>query len=166
MNDGQPSLPATSPPRAVDTKGASRPGRVTGKLKVALDLMVFGPTEGDNLGCALAMDDAAREAGLTTRTIRLALDRPHVRQYLNQQKQVFRASASAQNISALVKLRDKSGNAMAQLGAIKVLEQIGDEPGAGAAAARTPGMTIVIVQNGPVSEPPQPKTITFDAADD
>ena len=145
--DNRQALATTATPRtpATDDK-PKRSLRVTGKLKDACDLMVFGPLEGDKAGCALAMDEAARAAGLSTRAIRLALDKPHVRQYLNQQKQVFRASASAQNISALLQLRDKIGNAMAQLGAIKLLEQT-DEETERKASARTPGVVIQIVSN-------------------
>lgn len=120
-----------------------RAAQVTGKLKAALDLMVFGPVDGDQAGLALDMVQACRAVSFNAAAMRKALDRPHVRQYLNKQKQVFRASASAQNISRLVDIRDKSGNAMAQLGAIKILEA--DESGSERkSAAPTPGITIVI----------------------
>ena len=128
---------------------------INGKLKAALHLMVFGPTEGDQAGIALSWTEAAKAADFHVQAMRKALERPHVQAYLRAQKQVFRASASAQNISVLVKLRDQSGNGMVQLGAVKVLEQIGDEPGAGSVQQRAPGMVIVVV-NG--TNPPPPLT--------
>lgn len=137
-------------------KTAIRNG-INGKLKAALHLMVFGPTEGDNAGIALSWIEAAKAADFHVQAMRKALDRPHVQAYLRAKKQVFRASASAQNISVLVKLRDTSGNGMVQLGAVKVLEQIGDEPGAGSVQQRAPGM-VIVVMNGtnpttPLTEP-------------
>lgn len=139
------ALATTTPPAAPTTtdRKTKRSLAVTGKLRDACLLMVFGPEDGDDAGCALSMDEAARKAGITTRQIRKALDKPHVRQFLNQQKQVFRASASAQNISRLVELRDESENAMAKLGAIKLLEQV-DEQADRKATARTPGVVILI----------------------
>lgn len=115
--------------------------------------MVFGPPDGPRAGCALAMDEAAQATGVETRYIRKALDKPHVRQFLYEQKQVFRASASAQNISRLVELRDTSENAMARLGAIKLLE---NEPEGeqSRAAARAPGVVIQIVNQGPSEAKP------------
>jgi hypothetical protein len=149
-SDPQHAIATSSPAKPVTPSPApkaSKSLRPTGRLKQALDLMVFGPETGELAGCALAMDAAAREVGLTTRAIRLALDKPYVRQYINAQKHVFRTSASAQNISALVRLRDNSGNAMAQLGAIKTLEQLDDEQGPGSAPQQRAGMVIVVVRD-------------------
>lgn len=91
----------------------------------------------------LPFDEAARKQDFTVRAMRYALERPHVIRYLREQKQVFRASASSQNISRLVAIRDQGSNAMAQLGAIKLLEQV-DEQEERKGAVRTPGVTIVI----------------------
>ena len=116
---------------------------VRGKLRQAIMLMVY---EG------LPYNEAANKVDFTVAAMRSALERPHVIRFLREQKQVFRASVSAQNIHALQRLRDGSGNAMAQLGAIKVLEQLDDEQQPGAAAKSLPGLQIVIVQSG--SQPP------------
>lgn len=126
---------------------------IKGKLKLALDLMVFGPEEGDAAGEAMSFIEAARKVDFSPQAMRLALEKPHVRAYLKAQKEVFRASASAQNISVLVKLRDKSGNGMVQLGAVKTLEQMGDEIGAaGAAPQARPGLVIVVVGGASVEQ--------------
>lgn len=118
--------------------------RVTGRMKVALDSMVF---EG------LSFNQAATNAGLTVRTMRYALERPHVLRYLREQKQVFRASVSASNIHKLAELRDTAGNAMAQLGAIKVLEQIDNDPQSQSNVVRSPGF-VIVVNAGPNSTKP------------
>lgn len=109
--------------------------RVGGKLKDALNLIVW---EG------LAWNEAAAKANFTVAAMRKALERPHVIAYLKAQKQVFRASVSGQNISRLAEIRDRAGNTMAQLGAIKLLEQIDDDQRIGGSQQSTPGVTIII----------------------
>lgn len=125
--------PATDQSATRTTKQERR--RVTGRVKLACDAMVW---EG------LDWQAAAAKANLHVRSMRLALERPHVKQYLAEQKQVFRASASAQNISRLVDIRDQSDNKMASLGAIKLLEE-GSDPGGNDAPVRTPGISIQII---------------------
>jgi hypothetical protein len=132
----QTSLPAAP-------KKQQRALTPTGKLREALDLMVFGPTTGENAGMAMSLAEACRAVNLHYASMRKALEKPHVRTYLNRQKEVFRASASAQNISALVKLRD-GDNAMAALGAIKTLEQIGTDTQASAQRVQSPGIVILV----------------------
>lgn len=130
-------------PRQPSATTKSKALKVTGTLKATLDLMVFGPSEGDKAGLALDLADACRETGFRFSSMRKALERPHVRQYLNAQKQVFRAAASAQNISYAVKMRSDSGNAMAQLGAMKFIEA-DEQQHQRQSTAPTPGITIVI----------------------
>ena len=99
------------------------------------------------------LDEAARESGMTTRNLRLALERPHVLAYLRQRKQVFREHISAANISVLADLRDTAGNSMVRLGAVKVLEQLEDSQSAGTGAvSRSPGVTIVITSPSAVMD--------------
>ena len=113
----------------------TRTPRVQGKLKRACNLIV---REGK------ALDEAAKAVGLTTRTLRLAFERPHVLTYLKAQKQVFREYISSQNIQRLAEIRDNSGNSMAKLGAIKLIEQVDDNHAGGSTASRMPGVLIVI----------------------
>lgn len=127
---------ATLPPTVPTNRKTGKPLIVTGRLSQVLDYMV---QEG------MRYADACLKAGLPTRTARTALDKPHVIHELRRRKQVFRASISAANIHHLAKLRDSSGNAMAQLGAIKVLEQIDDDPATAAARSRAPGVVINII---------------------
>lgn len=83
------------------------------KLKTALDLMVW---EGK------LFNEAAATAGFNVHAMRKALERPHVRQYLREQKQVFRDSASAKNYHRAVEIRDQDENRTAAVQAIKLLE--------------------------------------------
>jgi len=119
---------------------------------------------------ALDWDKAAVQAGLTVRSMRLALERPHVVAYLKAAKDVFRARISAANIHHLAKIRDKSGNAMAQLGAIKQLEADERNSTAGSSASQSPGVVVQIITGGPVIQHDRhidaKPLITFDGVHD
>jgi hypothetical protein len=112
------------------------PSRVSPKIKQAIEHMVAD---------GLPWNDAAVKVGITTRTMRLALDRPHVLAYLRQCKQVLREAASAANITRLTQIRDAADN-MPAVNAIKVLEQIGDEQPGQRNAGHSTGLTIRLVQ--------------------
>lgn len=128
--------PATGKPaRPLGRQPASRL-RVSPAVKVACNAIVY---EGKEL------DEAAKDAGITTRALRLALERPHVLAHLKAEKEVFRGWVSAQNIHHAVKLRE-SGNAIAKLGAIKYLDNV--EEHAAAQRGVSPGFTVVVVNNG------------------
>jgi hypothetical protein len=130
------NLPARNTNTAATVTGKDGKRReVRGKCKRALDRMVW---EGQ------PWDEAAKAENYTVASMRKALERPHVRAYLQEQKQVFRASASSQNISRLVKIRDQDENRMASLGAVKLLEE-GSEIGGNDTPVRTPGISIQII---------------------
>lgn len=153
------SLPRMSTPlateltqRQIGRREASKPAKVTGRLKRALDLMVWDGKR-DN--------DAAVETGMTVTAIRLALQRPHVRAYFREQMDVFRARESPRNIHRLCEIRDAANN-MPAVNAVKALEQLGDGANGNSAggAMRSPGITIVVQGNAEVREtPPQPVEI-------
>src|SRR5258708_3614268 len=71
-------------------------------------------------------DEAATQSNVTVRTMRLALQRPHVIAYLKARREVFRVNASAGNIHRLLKLADQEDNKAAAVSAIKAIEQIGE----------------------------------------
>lgn len=134
MSDQALSIPA--PASLPDLpKDPKRPAAVTPKVKAAIDMMV---EDGKR------WEDAATDAGLTVRAMRKALEKPEVVRYLRARKQVFRASVSAANISVLAEIRDKGENQMARLGAIRMLEQMDDEPISAGGSMRSAGVTIVI----------------------
>jgi hypothetical protein len=113
---------------------------VTGKLKVACDAIVHD---------GLYWDQAAVRAGLSVRTMRLAMKRPHVLQYLRRERDVLLASYVAQNPRRLAELRDQSVNMAAAVRAAATLETMHDAPASrGAAGEPMPGLVIRIVTDG------------------
>jgi hypothetical protein len=110
--------------QAIAAKERSGKLTVTGKLKVAIDLMLF---EGSRRA------DAATAAGMTDHGLREAFKKPHVKQYYNAGLQVLRESERARNILSLVAVRDGEGhtNPMARVSAAKALEQIAEPNGPG-----------------------------------
>ena len=110
------------------------PLRITRRVRNAIDAMV---TQG------LDLQATAHEAGMTTRAIRLALEKPHVLAYYRAQCQVFRAATMARNIHRLCEIRDAENN-MPAVNAIKALELIGDEQ-TNNKQTTSPGVTIRIV---------------------
>jgi len=121
--------------------------RIGGRLKQALDLMVWG----DGERRYLPDNEAAVIAGLNVISIRNALHRSHVQAYYRAQCQVLRSRESAACIHRLCEFRDAADN-MPAVNAVKALmfdeyEQI-NRPN-----TPTPGISIRIVQ---VSSPPAP----------
>jgi hypothetical protein len=123
--------------QALQAATASKPNRVTGKLAEAIDIMIEA---------GAMWDAAAVQAGLTVRSMRLAMQRPHVIAYLKQRREVFRVNASAGNIHRLLKLAVQEDNKAAAVTAIKAMEQIGEVEAASGIRTSLPGLQIVIVQ--------------------
>jgi hypothetical protein len=139
-------LPITRQKTAIE--GRSRRNAVTGKLKTALDLMVW-----DNL----TRKEAAEKAGLADSSLRFAFRKPHVMAYYHAELAALRNNLRARNIHRLDGIAETSQNDMAKVGAIKAMEQIADQaderqrPG----AVTLPGLQIVIVQGGGSTAPPR-----------
>jgi len=129
--------------RQIARREASKPGRVTGKLRQACDAMIY---EG------MQLDEAAHAIGFPIRRLRLALSRPHVLAYLRQEREVLRASMSGANILTLAEIRRNSRNDNARVNAVKALEQMGDDQTQrNSNAFRAPGMVIQIVNTSAVT---------------
>jgi hypothetical protein len=148
----KPSQELTTQQRAAVGKSAK--GGITGRLKQALDLMIWQ---------AMPWDQAAREVGMTVRNMRLSMNKPHVLAYLRRERGVRLVSGSAKNLARLEELRDQSDNITGAVQAAKTLEQMTSEavgaPGAGpngqpragwlidlSGGSTQPGLQIVIVQ--------------------
>jgi hypothetical protein len=114
---------------------------VTGKLKVALDAMLY---EGSRRA------DAAKAAGMTDHGLREAFKKPHVKAYYNAGLVVLRESERARNIKRLTEIRDKADN-MPAVQAIKALEGLGDDlpVGLGDPRQQQPGISIRIIHQAP-----------------
>jgi len=139
------TLPALSAP--LPTKSAAKPAKplkVTGKNKVALDLMVW---EG------LKRSEAAEKAGLTDHSLYVALTKPHVKAYYIQQCEVLRTSGRARRIHRLEQMQEQDDNKAAVVNAILALERLGDSQVTGAAGqSATPGVIIQILTQAPVQQ--------------
>jgi len=120
----------------IAAEGRSAPLKVTGKLKVALDAMVWQ---------GMKRAAAAHHAGLKEQSLYVALLRTHVKAYYLSQLEVLRTSERSRNIHRLTEIRDKADN-MPAVQAIKMLEQLADEAhGPGASAQRAPGVTVIVM---------------------
>jgi hypothetical protein len=129
--------------QAIAAKDRSGKLTVSGKLKRALDAMLFE---------ASRRADAAQSAGMTDHGLREAFKKPHVMAYYNRGLQVLRESERARNISALVEVRDNAGNQMARVQAAKALEQLSEEEAKRSPAGghvSLPGLTIQIINTPP-----------------
>jgi hypothetical protein len=152
VTDTQPTRQAIA---AIDR---SLPGKVTGRLRKAVDLMVWQ---------AARRADAALAAGMTDHSLRAAFRRPHVMAYFNRELEVLRAGERPRNIARLCEIRDAADN-MPAVNAIKVLEQLDAEAiSRPSANSPTPGVVINVISASPSppvidampfapSAPPQP----------
>lgn len=131
------SIDETPPPtrQAIAVIDRSAPGKVTGKLKVALQVMVW---EG------LKRADAATKAGMTDHGLREALRRPHVKRFYLDELDVLRTSERARNFLAMREVRDQDSNQMAKLNAAQAMDREADQSDSPAAQRQSPGLTIVI----------------------
>lgn len=123
-------------PRSPARQTANKALRVTGRLRKALDLMVWD---------GLTDNQAAVSAGMNVLSIRLALRKQHVRAYFQQQTQVLREREGPRTIHAFIEVRDQKSNQMARVAAGKALLQLEDQPQNAAARHQSPGFVIAIV---------------------
>jgi hypothetical protein len=145
----------TQPTRqAIAAKDRSGKGMVTGRLKRALDEMVWS-------GARRA--DAATIAGMTDHSLRSALKKPHVKAYYVTELGILRESTKAKIHHRLEALSDQDENKAAAVKACQVL--IADDPvydNRRAGMGQVPGLVIQIVQS------PMPavtrQAVTIDAA--
>jgi hypothetical protein len=134
--------------QAIAAQNRSLPGRVTGKLYKAIDAMVW---------TGASRKEAAQVAGLSDHGLRQALRRPHVLAFYLSECEVLRASGRAKRLHRLEELAAQNNNMNAAVNAIKVAEQLTDDPITRGAATPTPGISIRIVN---VSSPPPPIDVT------
>jgi hypothetical protein len=130
--------------QALAAQGRSLPGKITGRLKAALEFMVW---EG------ASRKQAAERAGLSDHGLRQALRRPHVLAYYRSECEVLRASGRAKRLHRLDELATQDENRNAAVAAIKVAEQLGEEPAAARGGVQLPGLTIQII-GGPAAPSP------------
>jgi hypothetical protein len=129
------NLPTKPPRQALAISGRSAPLKVSGKLKIAVDRMVhFGDTRAQ----------AAAAAGLKDHSLRGAMRKSHVLAYYRAELAALREGERARNTHALIKVRDKSKNTMAQVQAAKELERSAVEQPPFAGAPTRAGLIFII----------------------
>jgi hypothetical protein len=111
----QELTPLTRQSQAID--GRSAPLKVTGKLRIAIEQMVWH-------GARRA--EAAEKAGMKDHSLRAALRKAHVMAHYHAELGVLRESARARNFHRLDGIAEDSPNAMAKVAAIKVMEAISE----------------------------------------
>jgi hypothetical protein len=138
------SLPTALPTRqAAAIEGRSARNRVTGKLRIAIDAMVWE---------ALPRAEAAAKAAMADSSLRFALRKPHVLAHHNAELAALRTSLRARNVHRLDSIADKSRNDAARVHAIRTLESLADasEQHFGSRSSQTPGVVIQIIQAAPL----------------
>lgn len=133
-------------PRQIARRTASAPGRVTGRLRRALDAMALD---------GITDNAAAVQTGITVTALRLALLRPHVRAYYRQQLDVARTRESGANIRRLVEIRDAANN-MPAVQAIRMLERIDEDSQRDSGRAPIAPGLVIVVNNGAAPMPHSP----------
>lgn len=141
--------------QSIGAVGRSRPFQVTGKLKVAIEAMVW---------LALPRAQAAEHAGLTEHGLYKALRKPPVRAAYLAELEVLRTSERARNIHTLAEVRDQTDNQMARVQAVKALEQMDEQDVSRGRSTATnhPGLVIVINSGQPGATPEPARTQTID----
>jgi hypothetical protein len=132
------TMPQSHQKRAV--AGRSARLRVTGKLKTAIDYLVFNGSKTDLVA-------AAQHAGIAAQSIRSALMKPHVKAYYQQQIEVLRSGERARNVHRLIEIRDAADN-MPAVQAIKALEGLEDQQLSRGSGPAVPGL-VVVIQTAP-----------------
>ncbi|MGB7833213.1 MAG: hypothetical protein WBL84_13485 [Xanthobacteraceae bacterium] len=134
------STDLTKPTRqAAAVAGRSAPLKVTGKLKIAIETMVWS-------GACRA--DAAKVSGLTDHSLRSALKKPHVKAAYLAELEVLRLSARARAFHRLVELSEQNDNKGAAVAAVRTMTLEGrDEAQRGFGAVASPGLTIQIISS-------------------
>ena len=119
--------------------------QVTKLVKAVIELMVEQGTP---------WNEAANSLGISARTMRKALDKPHVIKYLRERKYVFREAISAANPVRLARIADQTDNHAAAVNAIRTLERMNDDAG-DTTSRPSPGFALVIVNaaNSQLAEP-------------
>ena len=139
--------PAPYPSRQkLAAQDRSLPNKVTGRLRRAVDAMVWQ---------AASRKEAAELAGMTDHSLRQALRRPHVMHHYLRECEVLRLSGRAKRLHRLEEIAANDRNQNAAVAAIKAAEGLEDQAQAhGRGVPSTPGLIVVIEGNARVERRP------------
>jgi hypothetical protein len=129
--------PAPYPSRQkLAARDRSLPLKVTGRLKVAIEAMVWQ---------AASRKDAAAIAGMTDHSLRQALRRSHVMHHYLRECEVLRQSGKAKRLHRLEEIAASDKNQNAAVAAIKAAEQLEEQAQIHARGMQAaPGLVIVL----------------------
>jgi hypothetical protein len=132
-----PNPPAPYPSRQkLAARDRSLPGKVTGRLRTAIDAMVWQ---------AANRKDAAAIAGMTDHSLRQALRRSHVMHHYLRECEVLRQSGKAKRLHRLEEIAASDKNQNAAVAAIKAAEQLEEQAQIHARGMQAaPGLVIVL----------------------
>jgi hypothetical protein len=128
--------PTTHQPtrQAIEAIDRSAPGKVTGRLRKAINYMLEGARRAD----------AAQRAGMTDHSLRAALKKSHVKRYYLDELDVLRSGERVRNFLAAVEVRDQHDNHTARINAIRWLEGEAEQQVNASTQRQSAGITIVI----------------------
>lgn len=89
-------------------------------------------------------------------SIRLALNKRHVREYVNSQRDVLLAREGPRNVHAMIEVRDQKTNHMARVAAVKALEQleeVASSPSSRGHQLQAPGFVVQVIVQQPSHMP-------------
>lgn len=138
MTEPADIAPATR--QALAAKDRSAPGKVTGRLRTAIEQMVWHSAR---------RADAATTAGMTDHSLRTALKKAHVLAYMRAELGALRESERPRTLNRLAELRDQDENKNAAVSAAKALEQLSDEAYRTPAGPITAPGLVIVIQNAP-----------------
>src|ERR1035441_1202655 len=144
------NLPAEPTPQKIAAQDRSAPRRVTGKLRIAVEAMVW---EGSK------RKDAAARAGMTDHGLRSAMRKGHVLAYYRRELGALREGERARNVHRLVELREQDENRNAAVKAIQVLEMTDPEAVRRVGDGTSPGIVIRIITPAAAPLPPGPRVV-------
>jgi hypothetical protein len=124
------------------TEAKHKPSAVHAGAKRLVEILLAEP--------GLPFAEAATKAGLTTRSAKVYLGKPHVIAHYREEKRRLVEEIALGNPQALADIRDRADNSMSRVAAAKALEALrvdAVEEG-GRARGMTPGLVIVIEQQG------------------
>jgi hypothetical protein len=120
-------LPTVPTRQAAAVEGRSKPLAVTGKLRTALEAMIWQ---------GLNRTQAAKLAGLNDHSVRCALRKTHVLSFYHAELAALRTSLRARNTHVLAGITEESDNDAARVKAVQVLEGMSDQAMSGGFGAR------------------------------
>lgn len=153
-------MPANPPLVAAGARDPEKPRPIPAKVRRMVELMVYGNPDDQDSKC-IDFIEAARIVGIKPDIARRWLDRAEVRRLLRAERRAFRDAICAANELSLQRIRDRSSNSMAQLGAVRLLENIAEENESRPLGRQVVPGLVLVVTNGPNS-PPEPVAPVID----